>query len=118
MTSSTVEPDFKGSGASAQAGYYGSFFKNNVPFMSWQNWASGRAGTATVNTISSAPSNDFSQVSATAWSNFTPATKLVANGSYGARHTERPVHHERDDAGRAGDLAERARGEHGRSTRS
>ncbi len=31
--------NFTGPKSFAQAGYYGSFFKNNVPFMSWQNWA-------------------------------------------------------------------------------
>ncbi len=71
----------------AQVGYYGSFFKNNVPFMSWQNWATGPAGTGTVNTMSSAPSNDYNQFNVTAGVNLSSTTKLVANGSY-ARNTQ------------------------------
>jgi len=71
---------FKGKRSFAQAGYYGSFYKNNVNAMSWQNWA---APLKTTNTISSEPSNDFNQFSATAGFNFTPTTKLIASGSYG-----------------------------------
>lgn len=75
-----LSANYKGTRGFAQAGYYGSFFKNNVPFMSWQNWA---AAAGTVNVISSAPSNDFSQVNATAGVNITRTTKVVATGSYG-----------------------------------
>jgi MtrB/PioB family decaheme-associated outer membrane protein len=75
---------FKGKKTFAQAGYYGSFFTNSVPFMSWQNWA---AAAGTVNTISSTPSNDFHQFSATGGFNLSPTTKLVATGSY-ARNTQ------------------------------
>lgn len=71
---------YKGQKAFAQAAYYGSIFRNNVPFMSWQNWATP-AGTA--NVISSAPNNNFNQVNATGGVNFTQTTKLVVNGSYG-----------------------------------
>jgi MtrB/PioB family decaheme-associated outer membrane protein len=76
--------NFRRAKSFAQVGYYGSFFKNNVPFMSWQNWATS---TGTVNTMSSAPSNDFNQVNATAGVNLSSTTKLVANGSYG-RNTQ------------------------------
>ena len=51
--------------------------------MSWQNWATGQAGTGPTNTISSAPDNVFHQINLTARYNFSPATRLVANGSYG-----------------------------------
>jgi hypothetical protein len=71
---------YKGTRAFAQAGYYGSYFTNNVASMSWQNWATP-AGT--MNTISSDPSNQFSQFSATAGYNFRPTTKLIVGGSYG-----------------------------------
>jgi MtrB/PioB family decaheme-associated outer membrane protein len=70
---------YKGSRSFAQAGYYGSFFRNNVSFMSWQNWAT-QAGT--INTISSPPSNDFNQINATGGFNFSSTTKLVVSGSY------------------------------------
>ena len=79
--------NFKGKKSFAQAGYYGSFFKNNVPFMSWQNWATGPTGTGTVNTISSAPDNIFIQVNASGGYNMSSTTKLVVNGSY-ARNTQ------------------------------
>ena len=75
--------NFKGDKSFAQAAYYGSFFTNNVPSMSWQNWATGPTGTGTLNTMSSAPSNHFNQFNVTAGVNLTPTTKLVANGSYG-----------------------------------
>ena len=79
-----VSLNFKGAKSFAQAGYYGSFFKNNVPFMSWQNWATT---TSTVNTMSSAPSNNFNQLNVTGGFNFSSTTKLVATGSY-ARNTQ------------------------------
>ena len=79
--------NFKGARSYAQAGYYGSFFKNNVPFMSWQNWATGPTGTGTVNTISSAPDNRFNQLTAVYGWNISSTSKLVAHGSY-ARNTQ------------------------------
>ena len=79
-----VSLSFKGTKSFAQAGYYGSFFKNNVPFVSWQNWAT-TAGT--VNTMSSAPSNNFNQLNVTGGFSFSSTTKLVATGSY-ARNTQ------------------------------
>jgi MtrB/PioB family decaheme-associated outer membrane protein len=71
---------YAGKRSFAQAGYYRSMFRNNVPSMSWQNWATP---TGVVNTMSSAPGNDFNQITATAGVNVSAATKLVANGSYG-----------------------------------
>jgi MtrB/PioB family decaheme-associated outer membrane protein len=79
--------NFKGAKSFAQAGYYGSFFKNNVPFMSWQNWATGPTGTGTLNTMSSTPSNNFNQLNGTAGVNFSSTVKLVVTGSY-ARNTQ------------------------------
>jgi MtrB/PioB family decaheme-associated outer membrane protein len=76
--------NFKGARSFAQAGYYGSMFKNNVPFMSWQNWATP---TKVVNTMSSTPDNTFNQWNLTAGMNFSSTTKLVATGSYG-RNTQ------------------------------
>jgi MtrB/PioB family decaheme-associated outer membrane protein len=82
-----VRMTIRGEKSFAQAAYYGSFFRNNVTSMSWQNWATGPTGTGTLNTMSSAPDNNYNQVLATAGVNFTPTTKLVANGSY-ARNTQ------------------------------
>lgn len=62
-----------------QAAYYGSLFHNDIRSVSWQNWADPTK----VATMSSAPSNQFHQFSLTGGYNFSPATKLVMNGSYG-----------------------------------
>jgi len=80
---------FKGTRSFAQLGYYGSFFRNNVRSMSWQNWATGpaAAGAGTVNVMGSAPSNDFSQISGSAGFKISSATRLIANGSY-ARNSQ------------------------------
>ncbi len=67
-----------------QATYYGSYFKNHVGSMSWENWG---IDTKTMATMSSAPSNEFNQFGLTGGYNFTPTTKLVMNGSY-ARNTQ------------------------------
>jgi MtrB/PioB family decaheme-associated outer membrane protein len=79
--------NFKGEKNFFQGAYYGSFFTNNVPSMSWQNWASGPTGTGTLNTMSSAPSNAFHQFTMEGRHNFSAATRLVASGSYG-RNTQ------------------------------
>jgi hypothetical protein len=76
--------NYKGAKSFVQAGYYGSFFRNGVPFMSWQNWATPAA---TVNTISSTPDNDYNQAGATGGYSFTRTTKLVVFGSV-ARNTQ------------------------------
>jgi MtrB/PioB family decaheme-associated outer membrane protein len=76
--------NYKGAKSFVQAGYYGSFFRNRIPFMSWQNWATP---TGTVNTISSTPDNDYNQAGATGGYSFTRTTKLVVFGSY-ARNSQ------------------------------
>ena len=38
-TQTNLGVNFKNDRAFAQASYYGSYFRNNVPSMSWQNWA-------------------------------------------------------------------------------
>ncbi len=67
-----------------QGGYYGSFFTNNVPFMSWQNWATSAF---TTSTMSSAPSNTFNQITGSAAYALTRTMKLTASGAYG-RNTQ------------------------------
>ena len=86
--------NFRGAKGFAQAAYYGSIFTNNVPFMQWQNWATGptvtgaaNLGTGVVNTMSSTPGNQFHQVSGSGGVTFSPTTKLVVNGSV-ARNTQ------------------------------
>lgn len=78
---------YKGGRSFVQVGYYGSFFKNNVPSMSWQNWAIGPTGALTNQTMSSTPSNNFSQVNVTGTFSKSPTTRLTAHGSFG-RNTQ------------------------------
>ena len=79
----------KGQKSFVTGAYYGSFFRNNISSMSWQNWATGptATGAGTVNTMSSPPSNDFNQASATGGYTFSRKAKIVASGSY-ARNTQ------------------------------
>lgn len=63
--------------------YYGSLFTNNVPSMTWSNWARP----TDAQTMSSAPSNEFHQLGLTGSYDFSPKTHLVANASY-ARNTQ------------------------------
>ncbi|MBS4096375.1 MAG: MtrB/PioB family decaheme-associated outer membrane protein [Sulfuricella sp.] len=76
--------NYTGENKFLQAAYYGSVFKNNVSSMAWQNWATSGF---TTNTMSSAPSNEFHQLSLTGGYNFSKTTKLVMNGAY-SRNTQ------------------------------
>ena len=62
-----------------QAAYYGSIFVNNVPSMSWSNWALPTNS----QTMSTAPSNQFHQFSLNASYAITPTTRVNAAASYG-----------------------------------
>jgi MtrB/PioB family decaheme-associated outer membrane protein len=62
-----------------RAGYYGSVFRNAVQSMSWQD-PNDAARTATVG---SAPDNQFHQFNVVGGYNISPATRLVADLSYG-----------------------------------
>jgi Putative outer membrane beta-barrel porin, MtrB/PioB len=66
-----------------QAAYYGSVFKNDVKSMSWANWAVPGA----MQTMTSPPDNQYHQFKLTGGYKFSPATKLVMDGSY-ARNTQ------------------------------
>lgn len=66
-----------------QAAYYLSDFKNNIQSVSWAD-SSDPSKSAT---MSSAPSNQFSQATLTGGYHFTPTTKLVVSASYG-RNTQ------------------------------
>ena len=61
------------------AAYYGSLFVNNVTSMSWANWASP----GNTQTMGSAPSNQFHQLSLNGSYALSPSTKLSGNLSYG-----------------------------------
>jgi MtrB/PioB family decaheme-associated outer membrane protein len=78
-----VSLTYTGEKSFMQIAYYGSVFKNDVQAMTWQD-ANDPTKTAT---ISSAPDNDFHQILLTGGYNFSPATKLVMNASYG-RNTQ------------------------------
>jgi MtrB/PioB family decaheme-associated outer membrane protein len=61
------------------AAFYSSVFTNNVSSMSWSNWAvPGNS-----QTMSSAPSNSFHQISFTGTYAMSPSTKFSANYAYG-----------------------------------
>lgn len=88
--------NFKNDRGFFQAAYYGSFFNQNVPSMSWQPWVSGNivsaAGVGSARpfvtaTESTAPSNTFQQLSLTGGYNVDRNTKLVVNAAYG-RNTQ------------------------------
>ena len=61
------------------AAYYGSVFTNNVPSMSWANWAYP----GNVQTMSSAPSNQYHQVSLNGNYAFSRETHAAAQFSFG-----------------------------------
>jgi MtrB/PioB family decaheme-associated outer membrane protein len=64
-----------------QMGYYGSYFSNRVDGMTWQNWA--KLGAPNINTMSSAPSNDFHQLNLTGGYDFSRSTRLVLDAALG-----------------------------------
>lgn len=63
-----------------QFAYYGSLFNNDINSITFQNPFA--AGQPTFGRMSTAPNNQFHQFNLTGGYNFTPKTKLVANGSY------------------------------------
>jgi len=73
--------NFTGERSFLKVGYYGSFFRNKVDGMSWQNWAKSTA--PNFNTISSAPSNEFHQLTLTGGYDFSSSTHLVVDAALG-----------------------------------
>ena len=71
--------NYSGEKSYFQAAYYGSIFKNSINSIQWQN----PFDTTKTQTFSSMPDNQFHQVLLTGGYKFSPATKLVANASYG-----------------------------------
>jgi hypothetical protein len=70
---------YAGDQLTVQSTYLYSAFTNNVPSMSWANWAAP----TNMQTMSSAPSNAFSQLALTSNYRITPSTRISANLSYG-----------------------------------
>jgi hypothetical protein len=64
-----------------KAGYYGSLFSNKVDGMTWQNWATLAA--PNVNTMSSAPNNDFHQINLTGGYKLSATSHLVVDAALG-----------------------------------
>lgn len=71
--------NFRSEGLTLGAAYYGSLFVNNVSGMSWANWASP----GNSQTLGSAPSNQFHQLSLNGSYAHSPSTKLSGQASYG-----------------------------------
>ncbi len=61
------------------AAYYGSFFNNDVDSMTWEN----AFNPGTFATMSSAPDNNFNQLTLKGGYNFSPTTKFVLGASWG-----------------------------------
>lgn len=78
-----LSANYTGDKAFAQLAYYGSIFSNDVKTLTWED-ANDLTKFAT---MSSAPSNQFHQLSATGGYNFSRVTKLVGDVSY-ARNTQ------------------------------
>jgi MtrB/PioB family decaheme-associated outer membrane protein len=70
---------YLGDGLTLNAAYYGSAFVNHVPSMSWANWAFP----GNVQTMSTAPDNQFHQFSLNGNAVLVPGTRLSASLSYG-----------------------------------
>ena len=69
---------YVGEGLTFNAAYYGSLFTNNVPSLTWSNWAAP----ADAQTMSTAPSNQYHQFSANAVYTITSTTRLSGNVTY------------------------------------
>jgi MtrB/PioB family decaheme-associated outer membrane protein len=78
-----ISLNYKGDKSFLQFAYYGSFFRNDVQSMTWQDVNDPTKSA----TLSTPPSNDFHQFVLTGTYKFSPTTKLVANASY-ARNTQ------------------------------
>ncbi len=75
-----VSLNYRDANSFMSVNYYTSLFSNNVKSMSWENWATADH---TLNRMSSAPDNQFHQISLTGGYDFSKATKLVVNATYG-----------------------------------
>ena len=76
-----VAMHYTGEHSFLQMGYSGSFYSNHVDGMTWKNWAT--LTPPNINTISSAPSNDFHQLNLTGGYDFSRSTRLVVDAALG-----------------------------------
>ena len=87
----TVALNWTGDQAFASVGYFGSFYKDAYNSLTWPNpFASATGGTLAsfpINTISTAPDNDFHQFNLSGGYSVSSATKLAGSYSYG-RNTQ------------------------------
>ena len=74
---------FKGDTSFFKAGYYGSFYKNNLSSIVIEDASTRNGATAgTVGASATPPSNQFHQFNVNGGYNLSPSTKLVADASY------------------------------------
>jgi len=76
--------NWKGEGSHFTAGYFGSFYQNNVTGVNWAPFLSTTAGTAVSNvmqTMSTQPSNSLNQVNLAGGYDIAKKTKLTGNAS-------------------------------------
>ena len=76
---------YTGDGSFLQFAYYGSMFKNSVKSLTWQD--PSNLALASTQSSGSGPDNQFHQLNLTGGHNFSQATKVVMNASYG-RNTQ------------------------------
>lgn len=80
--------NWRGDQAHLTTSYFGSFFRDGYDRVDFQTFAvNNAAGTSQIQTMSTAPSNDFHQLGVSGGYDFTPATKLTGGLSY-ARNTQ------------------------------
>ena len=80
---------FTGTKAFAQIGYCGSYFRNNVESITFQNWALGPTSPTTNLVVSSTPNTNFNQV------HFTGAYRKSSATTSDGERVVRPQHAER-----------------------
>ncbi len=74
---------YKGSKWQAQFAYYGSFFSNDNPALTWQNPFTPPAAGADTGQLALPPENQFHQISATGAYQFSPATRATGSLAIG-----------------------------------
>jgi MtrB/PioB family decaheme-associated outer membrane protein len=79
--------NWTGDKAHISTSYFGSYFRNAYDRVTFETFASATLGNTAIQTMSSAPDNDFHQLNLTGGYTFTPKTKLAGGVSYG-RNTQ------------------------------
>jgi len=74
---------WSGDGAHLSAAYYGSFYRNAYDRVNFAPYMTASAITVNQQWITTAPDNNFNQLSVSGGYQLAPKTKLVSNLSYG-----------------------------------